>query len=193
MNRWQRSNQSLTTGPENAWATKHHLRSLLLFVHFHIECGKYTEQITIKKGGARMFTDWFKKMIGISTVFALFFMFKVFTMLKSNFLSIINLLVEKKMMHTFRAIAITLAAMIAVLPLAATTPAWAQGSNTTSPAPTPATTARVLTSLPQLSAVGQGGGAQQYTDAINAQNLGALISNDVGLASNALGLVSSGA
>jgi len=39
MNRWQRSNQLLTTGPENAWATKHRLRSLLLLLHFDLECG----------------------------------------------------------------------------------------------------------------------------------------------------------
>lgn len=134
-----------------------------------------------------MFTDWLKKMICISTVFALFFLFRIFTMLKNNFLSIINLRKEKKMTHTFRAIVIVLVAMIAFLPLAATTLVWAQGSNTTSPAPAPVTPAPVVTSLPQLSAVGQGGCAQQYTNAINALNLNAAIANDVGLGANAVG------
>ena len=32
-------NQLLTTGPGNAWVTKHRLRSLLLLLHFDLECG----------------------------------------------------------------------------------------------------------------------------------------------------------
>jgi autotransporter adhesin len=82
--------------------------------------------------------------------------------------------------------------MIAVPPLAALSPAWAQGPNSTSPATPPSTPTPVRTSLPQLSAVGAGGCAQQYTNAINAHNQNAAIANDVGLASNAAGLVSSG-
>lgn len=135
-----------------------------------------------------MFTDWLKKMICISTVFALFFLFKILTMLKSNFLSIINLPEENKMTHTFRAIEIALAAMIAVLPLTAATPAWAEGSNSTSPATTPITPAALVTDQVQLSTVGAGGCGQQYTAAINSLNSQAIVANDVALGANAVGL-----
>jgi len=89
------------------------------------------------------------------------------------------------MRPNLRTFAIALEAMTAFLLLATTTPAWAQGSNTTNPAPTPSTPAPVTTSLPQLSSVNAGGCAQQYTNAINAHNQNAAISNDVGLAANA--------
>lgn len=135
-----------------------------------------------------MFTDWLKKMICISTVFALFFLFKILTMLKSNFLSTINLPEENKMTHTFRAIEIALAAMIAVLPLTAATPAWAEGSNSTSPATTPITPATLITDQVQLSTVGAGGCAQQYTAAINSLIDLAIIDNDWGLGLTAGGL-----
>ena len=70
----------------------------------------------------------------------------------------------------FIAIEIVLAALIAVLPLAAATPAWAAGSNPTSPAPTPATPATLVTKLPALTTVGQGGCVQQYDDRLNQLN-----------------------
>ena len=92
------------------------------------------------------------------------------------------------MTHAPRATEIALTAMIAVLLLAATTPAWAQGSNSTSPAPTPPTPPALKTDLPQLSTVGAGGCAQQYTAAINSANDVAIIANDVGLGANLLGL-----
>jgi len=80
-------------------------------------------------------------------------------------------------------------AMIVVLLFSVATASWAEGSNTTSPAPTPPTPTPVVTSLPALNAVGQGGCAQQYTGAINALSQNALTADKVGLASEAAGLV----
>lgn len=77
--------------------------------------------------------------------------------------------------------------MAVAISIGTTNPVFAQGSNTTSPAPAPATPAPVVTSLPQLATVGAGGCAQQYTNAINALNAQVLTSNDVGLAANAVG------
>ena len=91
------------------------------------------------------------------------------------------------MTTTFQIKKISVAAAVAALTIGATTPAWAQGSNTTNPAPTPATPPSVVTSLPQLSSVGSGGCAQQYTNAINTQNQSAITANDVGLAANGVG------
>ena len=91
------------------------------------------------------------------------------------------------MRPTLRTIAIALAATTALLQLAATPPASAQGSNPTSPATTPPTPAPVTTSLPQLSSVNAGGCAQQYTNAINSLNQSAITANDVGLGANAFG------
>lgn len=96
------------------------------------------------------------------------------------------------MAHTFTLQKVAVAVMVACVPLASTTSAWALGSNTTSPAVAPATPGAVSPSLTARSTVGAGGCAQQYTAAINAQSLGAIISNDVGLAANAAGLVSAG-
>jgi len=60
MNRWQRSNQLLTTGPENAWATKHRLRSLLLLLHFDLECGS-TSPAFPKKLVSKTWVEEFEK------------------------------------------------------------------------------------------------------------------------------------
>jgi hypothetical protein len=79
------------------------------------------------------------------------------------------------------------AVVFAVLPFIAVTPALAAGSNTTNPAAVPATPAPVVTSQPQLSTVGAGGCAWQYTKAINSLGQQAIIANDVGLAANAVG------
>jgi len=94
---------------------------------------------------------------------------------------------ENKMTITFRSNKIAHAVMAAVLSITAAAPAWATGSNTTSPAPTPVTPTPVITSLPQLATVGAGGCAQQYTNAINSLNGQAITANDVGLAANGVG------
>ncbi|MCD6581147.1 MAG: hypothetical protein J7K90_05035 [Desulfuromusa sp.] len=91
------------------------------------------------------------------------------------------------MKFLFRTIELTLIMITAVFLTVGPTSAWAVGSNTTSSASTPVTPTPVSTGLPQLSTVGSGGCAQQYTDAINAQSLGALVANDVGLGANAVG------
>ena len=65
-----------------------------------------------QKRRAAMFTDWLKKIIRISTVFILSFIGKIFT---------------NKMTHPFQAIYIAIAVMLAVLPFAMATPAWAEG------------------------------------------------------------------
>ena len=95
------------------------------------------------------------------------------------------------MTKTFRLNEISLAAMVAVISIGTTTPIWAQGSNTTSPAPTPATPPAVITSVPQLSAVGGGGCAQQYTNAINSLNQNAINADTAGLVSNGVAAASS--
>jgi len=75
----------------------------------------------------------------------------------------------------------------AALGIATTMPAFAGGSNTATTAATPATPAGVVTSTPQLSSVGAGGCAWQYTKAINNLGQQAITANDVGLAANAVG------
>lgn len=95
------------------------------------------------------------------------------------------------MTKTFRLNEISLAAMAAVISIGTTTPIWAQGSNTTSPAPTPATPPAVITSAPQLSAVGGGGCAQQYTNAINSLNQNSINADTAGLVSNGVAATSS--
>ena len=75
----------------------------------------------------------------------------------------------------------------AALGIATTMPAFAGGSNTATTAATPATPAGVVTSTPQLSSVGAGGCAWQYTKAINDLGQQAITANDVGLAANAVG------
>ena len=87
---------------------------------------------------------------------------------------------------TFQLTPISLAIKISAL-LAVSTPAWAAGPNTTTPAPPPVSPAPVITSQPQLSIVGAGGCTQQYTDAIDSLNAQGIIANDVGLAANAVG------
>jgi hypothetical protein len=87
---------------------------------------------------------------------------------------------ENKIMNTFRLNKITLAAMAALISISATTPAWATGSNTTSPAPTPITPAPVVTQTPDLLLPFLGGCAQQYDLAID-------LAADAGLAAAGVG------
>jgi len=75
-------------------------------------------------------------------------------------------------------------ALLPLLPLAGSISAFA---GTSAPAGTPTAPAPVVTSTPQLSTVGAGGCAWQYTQAINDLGSQVLIANDVGLAANAVG------
>jgi len=92
------------------------------------------------------------------------------------------------MRHTYRAIELAIVMMIALPSFTTAVPAWAAGSNSTSPAPKPATPVVVNTRLPQLSSAGAGGCAQQYTARLESLQDSAIASDNIGLTAESVGV-----